>query len=189
MTCSFVFVVGLCFISLRADGTAGTSPLHWFSTLVLKLFQKLCVTILQVKTQSPRGGWNPSGKAKWVFLLVLAFFVFSQGRVEGRILQCKLFSWIKKKNCKKRDICLHFWCFSMGVLTLLGFALPVQFYSYKLVQDIVLLFHSLQHKFNANFDIRLLTLKEKLPPYTSPNQKSLGDLFIGFLRYYATKFE
>ena len=45
------------------------------------------------------------------------------------------------------------------------------------------------HKFDVNTDIRLLTLNEKLPPYKSPNQDSLGELFVGFMDYYANTFD
>merc|ERR1711976_332591 len=45
------------------------------------------------------------------------------------------------------------------------------------------------HKFSNTIDIRLLTLNEKLPPYNSPNKQSVGELFVGFLHYYAEEFQ
>lgn len=44
-------------------------------------------------------------------------------------------------------------------------------------------------KFDKAKDIRLLSLNESLPPYTSRNTESVGELFIGFLRYYAHEFD
>lgn len=35
----------------------------------------------------------------------------------------------------------------------------------------------------------MLTLNEKLAPYESPNQETLGELFFGFLNYYANAFD
>ena len=46
-----------------------------------------------------------------------------------------------------------------------------------------------QHKFSPTIDIRLLTLNETLPEYVSQNNMTLGELFVGFLQYYAQTFE
>jgi len=43
-------------------------------------------------------------------------------------------------------------------------------------------------KFNIDIDVRTLRLSEQLPAYTSANQQSLGELFCGFLEYYAREF-
>ena len=47
----------------------------------------------------------------------------------------------------------------------------------------------LQHKFNVTQDVRVLTLNQKLAPYKSPNKQRIGELFIGFLRYFAYVFK
>jgi len=44
-------------------------------------------------------------------------------------------------------------------------------------------------KFNPDIDVRTLRLSEKLPAYVSANQQSLGELFRGFLQYYACEFK
>ncbi|KAK2193559.1 hypothetical protein NP493_10g07028 [Ridgeia piscesae] len=44
-------------------------------------------------------------------------------------------------------------------------------------------------RFDKSKDIRLLSLNEPLPPYSSRNTESVGELFIGFLRYYAHEFD
>lgn len=43
--------------------------------------------------------------------------------------------------------------------------------------------------FSISNDISSLRLDEELPPYKSENEESLGDLFLGFLKYYATNFD
>ena len=43
-------------------------------------------------------------------------------------------------------------------------------------------------KFNVGIDVRTLRLSEKLPAYTSANKQSIGELFSGFLQYYARDF-
>ncbi|ELU05986.1 hypothetical protein CAPTEDRAFT_208596 [Capitella teleta] len=45
------------------------------------------------------------------------------------------------------------------------------------------------HKFNSDQDIRRITLNDELPTYTSPNEQSIGELFLGFLEYYAVIFD
>lgn len=47
----------------------------------------------------------------------------------------------------------------------------------------------LKDVFSISNDISSLRLDEELPPYKSENEESLGDLFLGFLKYYATNFE
>jgi len=47
----------------------------------------------------------------------------------------------------------------------------------------------LQHRFDATQDVRALTLNKQLAPYSSPNHDSLGQLFVGFLRYFARDFK
>jgi poly(A) RNA polymerase GLD2 len=44
------------------------------------------------------------------------------------------------------------------------------------------------NKFSKNLDVRLLSLNEKLPVFKSPNKDTLGELFVGFLSYYANEF-
>jgi len=46
-----------------------------------------------------------------------------------------------------------------------------------------------QHRYSATQDIRSLTLNKQLAPYTSPNCQSLGQLFVGFLHYFAHDFK
>ncbi len=46
-----------------------------------------------------------------------------------------------------------------------------------------------QDKFSSRQDVRMLKLNEKLPEYSSNNSSSLAELFVGFLHYYAFKFE
>ncbi|GFU12465.1 poly(A) RNA polymerase gld-2 homolog A [Nephila pilipes] len=43
-------------------------------------------------------------------------------------------------------------------------------------------------KFLPNTDIRKLKLREDLPDFISENYEDLGDLFIGFLKYYSEEF-
>lgn len=43
--------------------------------------------------------------------------------------------------------------------------------------------------FSIKNDISSLRLDEELPHYKSENEESLGDLFLGFLEYYATNFD
>jgi len=47
----------------------------------------------------------------------------------------------------------------------------------------------MQHKFDGMQDIRALTLNMQLAPYKSPNHECLGQLFVGFLRYFAHDFK
>lgn len=43
--------------------------------------------------------------------------------------------------------------------------------------------------FNTDQDIRLISLDKKLPAYLSDNHNSLGELFYGFLSYFANDFD
>ncbi|XP_064459794.1 poly(A) RNA polymerase GLD2-like [Ornithodoros turicata] len=45
------------------------------------------------------------------------------------------------------------------------------------------------NKFQPNEDVRNLKLYEDLPPFVSENSMSLGELFLGFLHYYSSKFD
>ena len=47
----------------------------------------------------------------------------------------------------------------------------------------------LQDKYAADCDIRNLTLVGKAPEVKSTNQQTVGELFVGFLRYYSEVFE
>ncbi|XP_074663084.1 poly(A) RNA polymerase gld-2 homolog A-like [Tubulanus polymorphus] len=44
-------------------------------------------------------------------------------------------------------------------------------------------------KFNCDTDIRTLTLSDALPNYNCTNNASLGELFLGFLKYYSETFD
>lgn len=44
-------------------------------------------------------------------------------------------------------------------------------------------------KFDPTQDIRGIRLDDKLPPYLSPNHQALGELFYGFLEYFANQFD
>ncbi|KAG8185463.1 hypothetical protein JTE90_019722 [Oedothorax gibbosus] len=43
-------------------------------------------------------------------------------------------------------------------------------------------------KYLTNTDVRHLKLYEDLPPFISENKKDIGDLFVGFLNYFANEF-
>lgn len=44
-------------------------------------------------------------------------------------------------------------------------------------------------KFQPHADVRSLNLYEDLPPFVSQNKKTVGELFLGFLTYYSSKFD
>jgi hypothetical protein len=46
-----------------------------------------------------------------------------------------------------------------------------------------------QDKFTADADVNSIRLGEQLPPYQSANTQSIGELFAGFLKYYAHDFK
>ena len=47
----------------------------------------------------------------------------------------------------------------------------------------------IQEKFSLDIDVSCLSLDDEIPPYQSTNKKSLGELFVGFLKYYARDFK